>query len=104
MWGLETGNHMDAKLSFIEHYVPRDQGGRVYAREYKAADLACVLMHGFPDNLHVYDDLVPYLIAGGRRVVTFDFLGFGSSDNPSALSTVSNSNSVTSKRSSRCWA
>jgi pimeloyl-ACP methyl ester carboxylesterase len=39
-------------------------------------------MHGFPDNLRVYDELIPYLIAGGRRVVTFDFLGFGASDKP----------------------
>jgi pimeloyl-ACP methyl ester carboxylesterase len=39
-------------------------------------------MHGFPDNLHIWDDLVPYLIASGRRVVTFDFLGFGASDKP----------------------
>jgi alpha-beta hydrolase superfamily lysophospholipase len=39
-----------------------------------------VLMHGFPDNLHIYDDLIPYLVAGGRRVVTFDFLGFGALD------------------------
>jgi haloalkane dehalogenase len=77
-----TDNHMDTKLSFIEHYVPRDQGGRVYARDYKGADPAFVLMHGFPDNLHIYDDLVPYLLAGGRRVVTFDFLGFGGSDKP----------------------
>src|SRR5271170_5094620 len=73
---------MDTKLSFIEHYVPRDQKGRVYARDYKGADPAFVLMHGFPDNLHIYDDLVPYLVAGGRRVVTFDFLGFGGSDKP----------------------
>lgn len=71
---------MDTKLSFIEHYIPRDQGGRVYARDYKGVDPAFVLMHGFPDNLHIYDDLVPYLVAGGRRVVTFDFLGFGGSD------------------------
>ena len=21
-----------------------------------------VLMHGFPDNLHIYDDLVPFLL------------------------------------------
>jgi haloalkane dehalogenase len=73
---------MDAKLSFIEHYVPRDQGGRVYARDYKGPDPAFVLMHGFPDNLHIYDDLVPYLVARGRRVVTFDFVGFGGSDKP----------------------
>ena len=39
-------------------------------------------MHGFPDNLHIYDDLVPHLVAAGRRVVTFDFLGFGASDKP----------------------
>lgn len=37
-------------------------------------------MHGFPDNLHIWDDLVPYLVSAGRRVVTFDFLGFGASD------------------------
>jgi haloalkane dehalogenase len=40
-------------------------------------------MHGFPDNLHIWDDLIPYLVASGRRVVTFDFLGFGASDKPS---------------------
>jgi pimeloyl-ACP methyl ester carboxylesterase len=73
---------MDSKPSFIEHYVPREQG-RVYAREYKGVGPAFVLMHGFPDNLHIYDDLIPYLAAGGRRVVTFDFLGFGASDKPS---------------------
>jgi pimeloyl-ACP methyl ester carboxylesterase len=37
-------------------------------------------MHRFPDNLHIYDELIPYLVAGGRRVVTFDFLVFGASD------------------------
>jgi len=37
-------------------------------------------MHGFPDNLHLYDRLVPPL--GGRRLVLFDFLGWGRSDKP----------------------
>jgi pimeloyl-ACP methyl ester carboxylesterase len=37
-------------------------------------------MHGFPDNLHLYDRLLPYLAP--RRIVTFDFLGWGSSDKP----------------------
>ncbi len=72
---------MNGKLSFIEHYVPREQG-RVYARDYEGVGPAFVLMHGFPDNLHIYDDLIPYLVASGRRVVTFDFLGFGASDKP----------------------
>ena len=32
------------------------------------------------DNLHIYDYLIPHLAARGRRVVAFDFLGFGESD------------------------
>lgn len=75
-------HHMDSKPSFTEHYVPREQG-RVYAREYAGVGPAFVLMHGFPDNLHIWDDLIPYLVASRRRVVTFDFLGFGASDKPS---------------------
>ncbi len=39
-----------------------------------------MLLHGFPDNLHIYDLLIPYLVAAGRRVITFDFLGYGASD------------------------
>jgi len=66
---------------FTEHHVPREQGS-VYARDYMGDGPAFVLMHGFPDNLHIYDDLIPHLVAGGRRVVSFDFLGFGESDKP----------------------
>jgi haloalkane dehalogenase len=72
---------MDTKPSFIEHHIPREQG-RVYVREYAGTDPAFVLMHGFPDNLQIYDQLIPHLVAAGRRVVTFDFLGFGASDKP----------------------
>jgi haloalkane dehalogenase len=72
-------DNLPGQSSFIEHYVPRKQG-RVYARDYKGTGPAFVLMHGFPDNLHIWDDLIPYLVASGRRVVTFDFLGFGASD------------------------
>ena len=67
--------------AFTEHRIPRGPGS-VYARDYAGAGPAFVLMHGFPDNLHIYDDLVPHLVAAGRRVVTFDFLGFGASDKP----------------------
>ncbi|MBT2302421.1 alpha/beta hydrolase [Variovorax paradoxus] len=72
---------MNAKPTFTEHLVPREQG-KVYARDYAGTDPAFVLMHGFPDNLHIYDDLIPHLVAAGRRVVTFDFQGFGRSDKP----------------------
>ena len=70
-----------APPAFTEHHVQREHG-RVYARAYEGAGPAFVLMHGFPDNLKIYDDLIPYLVAGGRRVVAFDFLGFGASDKP----------------------
>jgi haloalkane dehalogenase len=72
---------MSDPIKFSEHQIPREQG-RVYARDYGGAGPAFVLMHGFPDNLHIYDELIPYLVASGRRVVTFDFLGFGASDKP----------------------
>ncbi len=68
-----------APIKFSEHHIPREEG-RVYARDYAGSGPAFVLMHGFPDNLHIWDDLIPYLVASGRRVVTFDFLGFGASD------------------------
>jgi haloalkane dehalogenase len=71
--------NVDNTPSFAEHRVPRGNGS-VYARDYAGANPAFVLMHGFPDNLHIWDDLVPHLTASGRRVVTFDFLGFGASD------------------------
>jgi haloalkane dehalogenase len=70
-------NHM----KFSEHRIPRGEAS-AYARDYAGAGPAFVLMHGFPDNLHIWDDLIPYLVASGRRVVTFDFLGFGASDKP----------------------
>ena len=66
---------------FTEHRVPVD-GGSLYVRDYAGEGPAFVPMHGFPDNLHIYDEVIPYLVAAGRRVVAFDFLGFGASDKP----------------------
>jgi haloalkane dehalogenase len=72
---------MDRTPKHTEHRVSRGTGS-IYARDYAGAAPAFVLMHGFPDNLRIWDDLVPHLVAAGRRVVTFDFLGFGASDKP----------------------
>jgi haloalkane dehalogenase len=69
------------QLAFSEHYIPQGQG-RVYARDYPGAAPAFVVMHGLPDNSGIYDDLIPFLVAAGRRVIAFDFLGFGASDKP----------------------
>jgi len=67
--------------NFTENRIATDNGA-LYARDYPGQGPAFVLMHGFPDNLHIYDQLIPYLVAAGRRVVAFDFLGFGASDKP----------------------
>ena len=65
--------------SYTEHRIPRG-ASTIYARHYAGTGPALVLMHGFPDNLHIYDRLIPYL--RGRQVITFDFLGWGTSDKP----------------------
>ena len=64
---------------YREDRVPRGSY-HLYARDHPGAEPAIVLLHGFPDDLHLYDRLVPELT--GRRVVTFDFLGWGASDKP----------------------
>jgi pimeloyl-ACP methyl ester carboxylesterase len=61
-------------------FVQRN-GHRISVREHPGAEPAIILMHGFPDNMHLYDRLVPHL-APPRRVVLFDFLGWGESDKP----------------------
>ena len=76
---------MGDKPAFAEHRIPRERGS-VYARDYDGAGPAFILMHGFPDNLRIYDDLIPHLTKAGRRVVAFDFLGFGASDKPAEAS------------------
>jgi pimeloyl-ACP methyl ester carboxylesterase len=67
-------------MTFAEQFVQRD-GHRIYVRDYAGERPSIILMHGFPDNLHLYDRLIPYL-APKRRVITFDFLGWGASDKP----------------------
>ena len=66
-------------MSPREQFVARSQG-RIFVRDYPGTGPAFVLMHGFPDDGRIYDDLIPELVQGGRRVVVFDFLGFGRSD------------------------
>jgi pimeloyl-ACP methyl ester carboxylesterase len=67
-------------VSYTEYVVQRGPY-HIYAREYPGEEPAIVLMHGFPDNLHLYDRLLPWL-SPFRRVVTFDFLGWGASEKP----------------------
>src|SRR4029453_13537206 len=60
--------------AYREHRVPRGPF-QLYAREYPGQEPTVVLMHGFPDDLHLYDRLLPE--PPGRRVGAFGFLGWG---------------------------
>ncbi len=67
--------------AFTERRIPRERGS-VYVRDFAGGGPAFLLLHGFPDNSHIYNDLIPHLASAGRRTVAIDFLGFGSSDKP----------------------
>jgi haloalkane dehalogenase len=60
--------------------VPRGQY-ELHSEMAAGTGVPVVLMHGFPDNTHLYDRLLPHLV-GRRPVVRFDFLGWGRSDKP----------------------
>jgi haloalkane dehalogenase len=79
--GQASRTDADARSArdYREHRIPRGPH-HLYARDHPGAEPAIVLLHGFPDNLHLYDRLVPELAP--RRVVVFDFLGWGASDKP----------------------
>jgi pimeloyl-ACP methyl ester carboxylesterase len=75
----------DTKHDLPKDLVQREQH-RIYVRDLPGAEPTIILMRGFPDNVHLYDRLSPYL-PPPRRVVLFDFLGWGSSDKPSGYLT-----------------
>ncbi len=78
-------NSQETILSgFSEHRVARDRGS-LYVRDFPGSGPAFVVLHGFPDNSHIYDDLIPHLVSAGRRTVAKDFLGFGASDKPTGM-------------------
>ena len=66
-----------ADAEVIEHCVYHE-GARLHVLDYPGKEPAIVLMHGFPDDHRIYDKLVTFL--SPRRVVTFDWLGYGRSD------------------------
>ena len=43
-------------MTYQETFVQRDQH-RIYVRDHAGTEPAIILMHGFPDNVHLYDRL-----------------------------------------------
>jgi hypothetical protein len=56
-------------MVYRETFVQRDRHP-LYVREYPGEEPAIVLMHGFPDNLHLYDRLTPCLFVTTDRCYT----------------------------------
>jgi pimeloyl-ACP methyl ester carboxylesterase len=75
----DTNQREAGASGFEDRFVPRG-AHRIHVRERAGAGPPIVLPHGFPDNHHLYDRLLPHL--GDRHVVVFDFLGWGDSDKP----------------------
>ncbi len=68
-------NKIDTEIS--EHFVHYGEES-LYVLDHAGEEPAIVLMHGFPDDHRAYDKVAPLL--SPRRVVTFDWLGYGRSD------------------------
>lgn len=71
------------KTNYLTHYIERD-GLKIHVREFGKRTVgrpSIVLMHGFPDSMHLYDWLVPELM-NSEHIITFDFVGWGDSDKP----------------------
>ena len=45
-------------MVYQETFVQRNQH-RIYVREHPGEEPTIILMHGFPDNVHLYDRLFP---------------------------------------------
>src|SRR5580704_16858107 len=55
-------------------------GRRIFVREQPGSGVPVVLLHGYPSSSYDWRRLLERL--RGRRVLCFDFLGFGLSDKP----------------------
>lgn len=74
----ESGGSVPNEIE--EHRVALGNN-RIFVQSRPGDGPPIVLLHGFPDNTHLYDRLAPRL-SPPRRVVAFDFMGYGRSDKP----------------------
>lgn len=61
-----TASQQSSLPTFTEHSVSRG-GGNLYVRDFAGRGTPYVQLHGFPDSAQIYDDLIPHLVAAGRR-------------------------------------
>ena len=66
-----------SSFSAVQERLLRTPDGDLFIRDQAGEEPPIVLVHGFPDDHHIYDRLAPLL--SPRRVVSFDWLGYGRS-------------------------
>ena len=86
MTALRTPDDRFADLPdfpFAPHYLTVGDGLRMAYLDEGPRDAPIVLLlHGEPSWSFLYRKMIPPLVAGGRRVVAPDLIGFGRSDKP----------------------
>ena len=60
-------------------FVPGADGVKLHALEWSSEGLPFVLLHGFGNEAHFWDDLAP-IVAPYYRTLAFDLRGHGDSD------------------------
>ncbi|MCG2840618.1 alpha/beta hydrolase [Sandaracinobacter sp. RS1-74] len=74
----------DAAVAFVERRWTAADGSSLFARDYPAAAgparLPVVLIHGLTRNSGDFEDVAPWIAAGGRRVLAVDVRGRGRSE------------------------
>ena len=74
----------DAAVAFVERRWKAADGSSLFARDYSAAAgparLPVVLIHGLTRNSRDFEDVAPWIAAGGRRVLAVDVRGRGQSE------------------------
>lgn len=73
------------RLSVVDRHLLVD-GVRLAARD-EGTGPPVVLVHGTPSHSVMWRQVLPALVAGGRRVVCYDLLGYGASERPTARDT-----------------
>lgn len=77
----KTNDKLVDTLTYNEYYIVTADNTKIYARRYAGEGSVLFLLHSFPNNIHLYDYLIPEL-QSDFRVIVFDFLGWDNSDKP----------------------
>lgn len=91
--GCQTIDYSDYLNNYEKNYIKhtpykiiniKRESFNIHSREFgdhPAEDTPIIAAHGFPDSLHLYDEIAT-IISKKRKFISFDFIGWGRSDKP----------------------